>query len=301
MIKTADWLIDIGPEAGPRRAVSDRRRRPARGDRRGQQGLPHREPSSRALLAAGPHAERPSVRPQDPPPGRSWPRSKAAKERGRPPRAEGPLGEVDGRRWHLEGPRRPVRQARPMGRPRSSRRSSTASSRSAASRPWTGPNRADRQGPRPRPRGDPPFLQRPDRPRVGPDPPVRRQAERLPARRPWPAQLNLAPFHEAARPVLSDADRGSPSAEPKGGRPRRWSINCPRPRGTRHRRFRRLPRQGRRLLPEGLRRRGQRGRRGPRRRGRPRLEGHREAGEVEAQGQGDLSRSRIRRHAKSAG
>ena len=61
VIKTADWIIDIGPEAGRRRRL-DRRRRPSRVDRQGQR-LAHRRDPQRHPRRRPVRGEAP-VRPQ---------------------------------------------------------------------------------------------------------------------------------------------------------------------------------------------------------------------------------------------
>ena len=107
VIKTADWVIDLGPEAGrrggelvaagPPEAVAE-----AKGS--------HTGAILKAVLAAGPHAERPRFDPkaaarQGPGRGRRRPALEELTDAVKPP------WEVDGRRWHTRD--RVARNGRP--------------------------------------------------------------------------------------------------------------------------------------------------------------------------------------------
>ena len=209
VIKTADWIIDIGPEAGERgRPRSSPPARPRR-SRRSKGSLTGA--ILKGVLAAGPHAERPRFDPKAAA-KKAIAEAKAAKRAARA-RRQGPLG---GRRPALahHGPGRPVRQARPLGRPdpREGRR----------------PARADRRLPRGRldaeGRGEgrpapAPTTRRSSRPRPatsGSSPSASPSSGTPSSPRPWPPSSGLAPFHEGARPVLSDAERIT-FGEPQGG------------------------------------------------------------------------------------
>jgi len=206
VIKTADWLIDIGPEAG------------AEGGRIVAAGPP--EAIARAegsltgailkpMLAAGPHAERPRFDP------RSAARKliaeiKAARDDA-PPDAKTPW-EVDGRRWHT------VDRVGRSGKPAR----------------WDGAI-LDKIVDRIEQIGGFPLVDWSDRAVVTvagankSDPPFFRAVTghewivtlRFTVRRnafkpeTLAAQLRLAPFHEGARPVLSDAPRVA-IADPRG-------------------------------------------------------------------------------------
>ena len=110
VIKTADWLIDIGPEAGAKGARSSPPARPRRSPRIAGS-------LTGAILKDGsspPAPTRPSapVRPQGA--ARKIIADDEGPAQADAPRAQAPW-EKDGRRWHTVGPRRPVGQARPMG------------------------------------------------------------------------------------------------------------------------------------------------------------------------------------------
>ena len=97
VIKTADWVIDIGPEAGAGGRRGRRRRARPRRSRRLEGSLTGA--ILKGVLAAGPHAERAEVRPQG--------RREEDHRRGPKAAPDAELGadakapwEVDGRRWH---------------------------------------------------------------------------------------------------------------------------------------------------------------------------------------------------------
>ena len=155
VIKTADWVIDLGPEAGasggrvvaigPPEAVAE-----ASGSLTGA--------ILKGVLAAGPHAERPRFDPKAAA-KKIIAEVRAASDAELALAAKSPW-EVDGRRWHTRD--RVGRSGRPRaGRAASWSASSTASTSSTSSPPPTGrsapssrspgPSRATRPSSRPRP------------------------------------------------------------------------------------------------------------------------------------------------------
>jgi len=206
VIKTADWLIDIGPEAG------------AEGGHIVAAGPPEaiaKAASSltgailKPLLAAGPHAERPRFDPRSAA-KKFIAEAKAAREDA-PPDPKTPW-EVDGRRWHT------VDRVGRSGKPAR----------------WDGAI-LDKIVDRIEQIGGFPLVDWSDRAVVAvaganrSDPPFFRAVTghewivtlRFTVRRnafkpeTLAAQLRLAPFHEGARPVLSDAPRIA-IADPRG-------------------------------------------------------------------------------------
>ena len=198
VIKTSDWVIDIGPEAGADggrivaegtpEAVAAGRGQPHRRD---PQGQPGREP------ARGPAEVRPEGRrEEDPRRGAGTPTCRTTPK---------PPWKIDGRGLAHPRPRHEDRQAHPMGR-RDRRDASSISSRHGPLRAGRLVREGRRDGSRARTRRRPPFLEiltghewivtlRFRRPRA------KFKARALEAR------LGLKPFHEAEKPVLSDAPR----------------------------------------------------------------------------------------------
>ena len=139
VIKTADWVIDLGPEAGdegghvvvagtPEDVVAHARRWQADGQVASADGAAccarYTGEVLDPVLAAGPHRRSGSCT-TSPPTRPSSDGDLDITEVGR--EAKMPW-EVDGRRWHTQRPRRPQRQPLPLGRPRSWPTWSTASS-----------------------------------------------------------------------------------------------------------------------------------------------------------------------------
>ena len=178
-------------------------------DRRGRS--PGR--SSRASSPPARFEERPRFDPKAAARKLPSPRSRPPRRTKSGPEALAPW-EKDGRRWHTRRTGRPLGQARPLGWP--------------DPREGGRPPRADRWLPGHRLDPDGPWS---GSPRVDPEAPPFLQAQtghewvltlRFTVKRnafkpeTLARQLNLAPFHEARRPVLSDAERLS-FGEPKGG------------------------------------------------------------------------------------
>ena len=142
MIKTADWVIDLGPEAGaeggevvaagPPEAVAE-----AKGSLTGA--------ILKGVLAAGPHAERPRFDPKA-----AASKALAEAKTAAPPTsstdAVKPPWEVDGRRWHTRD--RVGRNGQPaaLGRPDPRARRRPDPRRSATSPRPTGRQQCRRQG-----------------------------------------------------------------------------------------------------------------------------------------------------------
>ena len=131
VIKTADWVIDLGPEAGRGRRP-DRRRGHAGRRRRGARSRTPAQPSQ-PVLAAGPHAERPRF---DPRRGRDGRDGDVALEAvGK----DAPMPwETDGRRWHTVDRVTSDGQAVPLGGrdPRLARRAKSTSSATFGDTNW---------------------------------------------------------------------------------------------------------------------------------------------------------------------
>ncbi len=206
VIKTADWVIDIGPEAGaeggsivaagPPEAIAKAKRSLTGAILKG-------------VLAAGPFEERPRFDPKAAA-KKAIAEAKAAREKDAP-EAKSPW-EVDGRRWHLKD--RVGRSGKPArwdGRILEKVVDRLEQIGGFPAVDWS--NRAVVKVPGAGPE-DPPFLQA----QTGHEWvltlrfTVKRNAFKAET---LAAQLKLAPFHEAERPVLSDADRIS-FGEPRG-------------------------------------------------------------------------------------
>ena len=216
VIKTADWLIDIGPEAGgeggsivatgPPEAIAK-----AKGSLTGA--------ILKGILAAGPHEERPRFDPKAAA-RKAIADAKAAREKEGPYDAKAPW-EVDGRRWHtVERVGRSGKPARWNGLILEKVVDRLEQIGGFPAIDWS--NRAVVKVPALDAEA-PPFLQA----QTGHEWvltlrfTVKRNAFKPEA---LAKQLNLAPFHEAARPVLSDADRII-LGEPKGGF-QEVTLNC---------------------------------------------------------------------------
>ena len=108
VIKTADWLIDLGPEAGRGggEVVAEGTPEEVSKCKRG-----HTAKFIRPLLAAGPHAERPRYDPKEAARKAAAEARAARKAAKEPVKAEAAPWEVDGRAWHTDG--RSARNGRP--------------------------------------------------------------------------------------------------------------------------------------------------------------------------------------------
>ena len=218
VIKTADWVIDLGPEAGGERR-RDRRGGPARGGREGEGDSLTGKILESDVLAAGPHEPRPEVRPQEA-------AAREAPRRGREaakPQIPGPDAsvttpwETDGRAWHT---RDRVSGRSGQARPKwdgaiLARRSSTASRR-------LGQLLRDRLDPAARGQG---RQARPERPPLPPGPSTGHE---------WVLTLPVhgPPEHlQALRPRTLARPPPLPRDDP--ARPERRRADCPR---RRHRR-----------------------------------------------------------------
>ena len=153
VIKTADWVIDLGPEAGARRRRrSSRAARPKRSCAQFDAGAPtHTGRILKGVLAAGPHAERAEVRPR----GRARQARRRPRHRGSRQGPDSCRGRRTARGWHTQRPRHHDRQAVQAGTAKRSRGSIDADAgRSAGSARRTGttaassrsPPRASREG-----------------------------------------------------------------------------------------------------------------------------------------------------------
>ena len=206
VIKTADWLIDIGPEAGnegghivaagPPEAIAG-----AEGSLTGA--------ILKGVLAAGLHAERPRFDPKSAA-RKSIAEAKAARDEG-PPDPKSPW-EVDGRRWHTaDRVGRSGKPARWDGAILDRIVDRIAQIGGFPAADWSDRAVVTVAGPG---KSDPPFF----RAVTGHEWVVTlRFNVRRGAFKPetLAAQLGLAPFHEGARPVLSRADRLA-FGEPRG-------------------------------------------------------------------------------------
>ena len=207
VIKTADWVIDIGPEAG---------------DEGGEvvvagppESIAEAEASLtgailQAILAGGTHAERPRFDPKAAA-RKSIAETKAARDHLGPDAAQAPW-EKDGRRWHTsERVGRSGKPARWDGRILEKVVDRVEQIGGFPAADWS--ERAVVRVSSPAPDA-PPFLQV----QTGHEWVVTlRFTVKRNAFKPetLAAQLKLAPFHEGSRPVLSDADRIA-FGEPKG-------------------------------------------------------------------------------------
>ncbi len=206
VIKTADWIIDIGPEAGgeggaivaagPPEAIAQ-----AKGSLTGA--------ILKGVLAAGPPAERPRFDPKAAA-KKAIAETRAAREQ-LAPDAKTPW-ELDGRRWHTVD--RVSRAGKPVrwdGRILEKTIDRVEQIGGFPAVDWTQRAVVKVAGPG---RDDPPFLQA----LTGHEWIVTlRFTVKRNAFKPetLAAHLHLAPFHEGARPVLSDADRIA-FGEPRG-------------------------------------------------------------------------------------
>ena len=229
VIKTADWIIDLGPEAGlgggdlvaegtPEEIVDGRGRATPRGSSSrcstparwpsGPGSTPRPPPEAGDRGASGGPGRRRAPRPAARPEG---PQGQRTRPRGRRDRAErqGPLG---GRRPEVAHPR-PRRRQRPPGAlgrpdPRDGRRPDRGDGAGGGFAPteWSQRGVVRIKGQR-RDEGRFPFFHATTSSRVGRHPAVLRPEEHLPRQRALEKQLALVPFHQVEPPVLSDLPR----------------------------------------------------------------------------------------------